>query len=118
MENFVQNEISSVDEPYNYILVKILINMKYIMSTNASRTIHPSTYILEEQELSPNVKISRPFPFYFPSLQIVNDSLRCAKLNCANNLDNKLNSSRRQEHISLHYQDLGNIIKQMLQDAL
>ena len=71
------------------------------MSTNASRTIHPSTYILEE--LSPNVKISRPFPFYFPSLQIVNDSLRCAKLNCANNLDNKLNSFGRQEHITIHY---------------
>lgn len=69
------------------------------------------------EELSPNVEISRPFPFYFPSLQIVNDSLRCAKLNCANNLDNKLNSSRRQEHISLHYQDLGDIIKQMLYDA-
>ena len=115
MENFVQNEISSVDEPYNYTSQNAN-NMKYIMSTNASRTIHPSTY--NSEELSPNVKISRPFPFYFPSLQIVNDSLRCAKLNCANNLDNKLNSSRRQEHISLHYQDLGNIIKQMLQDAL
>ena len=87
------------------------------MSTNASRTIHPSTtYILEE--LSPNVKISRPFPFYFPSLQIVNDSLRCAKLNCANNLDNKLNSSRRQEHISLDYQELGDIIIQMLCDMI
>lgn len=117
MENFVQNEISSVDEPYNYTSQNAN-NMKYIMSINASGTIHPSIYILEEQELSPNVKISRPFPFYFPSLQIVNDSLRCAKLNCANNLDNKLNSSRRQEHISLHYQDLGNIIKQMLHDVL
>ena len=37
----------------------------------------------------------------------------CAKLNCANNLDNKLNSSRRQEHISIHYQDRRNIMKQM-----